>query len=158
METKNLALLPRKRFMGGIFYFSLQIWLFPSRQIAIGVPESHQEKRLFLFPFTNGGKMGGGKIFPGNGENMPSLRASEKNSRGLIAMLCNWRHSGFQVFCGQRIFPQDDTAMDNLARYTLRASLSQERMLYLAESPIKEGKMLFSMLTVFADLINCTWR
>ncbi|MCX5916429.1 MAG: hypothetical protein NTX30_07070, partial [Deltaproteobacteria bacterium] len=28
-----------------------------------------------------------------------------------IAMLSNWRHSGFQVFCGQRIFPQDETAI-----------------------------------------------
>jgi hypothetical protein len=61
METKNLALLPRKRFMGGIFFFSLQIWLFLSRQTAIGVPESHQENRLFLFPFTNGGEDGWGE-------------------------------------------------------------------------------------------------
>jgi hypothetical protein len=64
---------------------------------------------------------------------MPSLRASEKNSRDLIVILSDWRHSGFQVFCGHRIFPQDDTAMDNLARYIVRASFSQERMLYLAE-------------------------
>jgi hypothetical protein len=48
-------------------------------------------------------------------------------------MLSNWRHSGFQVFCGQRIFPQDETAMENLARYIIRASFSQERMQYLAE-------------------------
>jgi len=47
-------------------------------------------------------------------------------------MLFNWRHSGFQVFCGERIFPQDETAMENLARYIIRASFSQERMQYLA--------------------------
>jgi hypothetical protein len=46
---------------------------------------------------------------------------------------CNWRHSGFQVFCGQQIFSQDETAMENLARYITRASFSQERMQYLAE-------------------------
>ena len=51
----------------------------------------------------------------------------------LIAMLSNWRHSGFQVFCGQRLFPQDETGMENLARYIIRASFSQERMQYLAE-------------------------
>ena len=50
----------------------------------------------------------------------------------LIAMLSNWRHSGFQVFCGQRIFPGDETAMENLARYIIRASFSQERMQYLS--------------------------
>jgi hypothetical protein len=54
-------------------------------------------------------------------------------TKDLIAMLSNWRHSGFQVFCGQRIFPQDETGMKNLARYIIRASFSQERMQYLAE-------------------------
>ena len=54
-------------------------------------------------------------------------------TKDLIAMLSSWRHSGFQVFCGQRIFPQDETAMENLARYIIRASFSQERMQYLAE-------------------------
>jgi hypothetical protein len=48
-------------------------------------------------------------------------------------MLSNWRHSGFQVFGGQRLFPQDETAMENLGRYIIRASFSQERMQYLAE-------------------------
>ena len=51
----------------------------------------------------------------------------------LIAMLSNWRHSGFQVFCSRGIFPQDETAMENLARYIIRASFSQERMQYLPE-------------------------
>jgi hypothetical protein len=54
-------------------------------------------------------------------------------TKDLINMLSNWRHSGFQVYCGERIFPQDETAMENLARYIIRASFSQERMQYLAE-------------------------
>jgi len=61
------------------------------------------------------------------------LLAKGRITKDLIAMLSNWRHSGFQVFCGQRIFPQDETAMENLARYIIRASFSQERMQYLAE-------------------------
>jgi hypothetical protein len=40
----------------------------------------------------------------------------------MIAMLSTWRHSGFHVFCGNRISPTDDTAMENLARYIIRAS------------------------------------
>jgi hypothetical protein len=61
------------------------------------------------------------------------LLAKGRITRELIAMLSNWRHSGFQVFCGQRILPRDETAMENLARYIIRASFSQERMQYLAE-------------------------
>jgi len=61
------------------------------------------------------------------------LLAKGRITKDLIAMLSNWRHSGFQVFCGERIFPQDETAMENLARYIIRASFSQERMQYLPE-------------------------
>ena len=33
-----------------------------------------------------------------------------------------WRHSGFNVHCGLRILPKDDEAMENIARYIIRAS------------------------------------
>jgi hypothetical protein len=58
----------------------------------------------------------------------------------MIAMLSTWRHSGFNVFCGNRISPDDDTAMENLARYIIRASFSQERMQYLDE----EGTVVYT--------------
>ena len=45
-----------------------------------------------------------------------------------------WRHTGFNGFVGQRIFPGDETAMENLARYIIRASFSQERMTYLQQT------------------------
>ena len=54
-----------------------------------------------------------------------------KITQELIAMLSSWRHSGFNVFCGNRISPNDDTAMENLAHYIIRASFSLERMQYL---------------------------
>jgi hypothetical protein len=54
-----------------------------------------------------------------------------KITQELIAMLSSWRHSGFNIFCGNRISPTDDTAMENLACYIIRASFSQERMQYL---------------------------
>jgi hypothetical protein len=54
-------------------------------------------------------------------------------TRGLTAMLSNWRHSGFRVFCGNRLGLEDEMGMENLARYIIRASFSQERMQYLAE-------------------------
>jgi len=55
-------------------------------------------------------------------------------------MLSTWRHSGFNVFCGNRISPDDDTAIENLARYIIRASFSQERMQYLDQ----EGTVVYT--------------
>lgn len=50
-------------------------------------------------------------------------------------MLMSWRHSGFNVFYGPRIYPPDEEAMENLARYIIRASFSQERMTMFHKSP-----------------------
>jgi hypothetical protein len=33
-----------------------------------------------------------------------------KITQEMIAMLSTWRHSGFNVFCGNRIWPKDETA------------------------------------------------
>ncbi|MBL7204528.1 MAG: transposase [Desulfobacteraceae bacterium] len=60
-------------------------------------------------------------------------------------MLLSWRHSGFNVYCGPRILPGEEQAMENLARYIIRASFSQERMSYIpADSKViyqsKDGK------------------
>jgi len=64
-----------------------------------------------------------------------------KITKEMIAMLSTWRHSGFHVFCGNRISPDDETAMENLARYIIRASFSQERMQYLDQ----EGKVVYAL-------------
>jgi hypothetical protein len=62
-----------------------------------------------------------------------------KITKDLIAMLSNWRHSGFNVFCGPRIRPGDAEATENLARYIIRASFSQERMTYFPD----ESKVIY---------------
>jgi hypothetical protein len=54
-------------------------------------------------------------------------------------------HSGFNVFCGEKIQPGDEKAMENLDRYIVRASFSQERMTYIPEDSMvicksKDGK------------------
>jgi hypothetical protein len=56
------------------------------------------------------------------------------------AMLSTWRHSGFNVFCGNRIQPKEKEAMETLARYIIRASFSQERRQYFAD----EGTVVYS--------------
>jgi hypothetical protein len=50
-----------------------------------------------------------------------------------INLLKSWKHSGFQIFCGLRIHPRKKEAMENLTRYIIRASFSQERLTYLPE-------------------------
>jgi hypothetical protein len=43
-------------------------------------------------------------------------------TKDLIAMLPNWPHLGSQVFCGDRISPKDETAVENLSRNIIQAS------------------------------------
>jgi hypothetical protein len=63
----------------------------------------------------------------------------KKITEDLIDMMMGWLHSGFNVYCGPRIQPGEEEAMDNLARCIIRASFSQERMTYIAE----ESKVLY---------------
>ena len=48
-------------------------------------------------------------------------------------LIMSWRHSGFNVHCGPRIQPGDEETLENIARYIIRASFSQERMTYIPE-------------------------
>ena len=67
------------------------------------------------------------------------LLSKGKITQSLVDMLMTWRHSGFNVFCGPRIYPRKEEAMENLARYIIRASFSQERMTYIKE----ESKVVY---------------
>ena len=61
------------------------------------------------------------------------LLSKGKITKDLFSILLSWRYSGFNVFCGPRIQPGDQQAMENLARYSIRAFFSQERMTYVTE-------------------------
>ena len=67
------------------------------------------------------------------------LLTKGKITAEMIAMLSRWRHSGFHVYCGKRISPTDESAMESLARYIIRASFSQERVQYLDQ----EGQVIY---------------
>ncbi len=56
-----------------------------------------------------------------------------KITEEVVKLIMSWRHSGFNVYCGPRIQPGDEEAMENLARHVVRASFSQERMTYLPD-------------------------
>lgn len=60
-----------------------------------------------------------------------------KITREMTAMLSTWRHSGFSIFCGNRISPDDDTASPrrslfilSLARPYLPLVLMKRRKLF----------------------------
>ena len=67
------------------------------------------------------------------------LLSKGKITKDLVNMMMGWRHSGFNLFCGPRIQPGQEEAIENLARYIIRASFSQERMTYIPE----ESKVLY---------------
>jgi len=84
-----------------------------------------------------------------------------KITQELVDMLMSWRHSGFNVHCGQRTQPGDAAAMENLAGYIIRASFSQERMTYFPEDSkvvyrSKDGKeeKIFDALDWLASMCS----
>jgi len=53
-----------------------------------------------------------------------------KITQEMITLLDKWWHAGFNVFSGQRILPRNEKSIENLVRYIIRTSFSQERMTY----------------------------
>jgi len=67
------------------------------------------------------------------------LLGKGKITTHVIALMDKWRHTGFNVFYGSRILPWQKISMENLARYIIRASFSQERMTYIRD----EAKIIY---------------
>lgn len=63
-----------------------------------------------------------------------ALPAKGKITEAPVGMLIKWRHSGFNGFCGPGIQPRNQETMENLSRYIIRTSFSQERMTYIPET------------------------
>jgi len=58
----------------------------------------------------------------------------------IIENMMDWHHSGFNVYCGPAIWPGNDTGIENLARYIIRAAFSQERMRYIPATASADGE------------------
>lgn len=48
----------------------------------------------------------------------------------VVELISSWAHSGFAIYCGDRIYPKEARSTENMARYIMRTSFSQERMKY----------------------------
>ncbi|MFC1529694.1 transposase zinc-binding domain-containing protein [Gemmatimonadota bacterium] len=58
------------------------------------------------------------------------LRERELLSTERIDLIRSWRHSGFDVYVGEPVAPDDQRTLEHVARYLLRAPVSLERMRY----------------------------
>ena len=67
------------------------------------------------------------------------LKKEGKINDAIIENMLSWRHTGFHVHIGARIWPEDENALGNLAKYIIRASFSQERMLYIPAEKSADG-------------------
>lgn len=54
--------------------------------------------------------------------------------------MLSWRHSGFNVYCGPTIWPNNDQGLEDLARYFIRACISAERMSCLPAKDTLDGQ------------------
>ncbi|WP_321493336.1 transposase [uncultured Desulfobacter sp.] len=64
-------------------------------------------------------------------EVLKMLKKEGKITADIIENMLSWRHSGFNVYIGDRIFSDDKADLGKLARYIIRACFSQERMVYI---------------------------
>jgi len=67
------------------------------------------------------------------------LKDEGKIDDTVIESMMAWRHSGFGVYCGKAIWPHNEEGLENLARYIIRASFSQERMAYIPANDSSDG-------------------
>ena len=79
-----------------------------------------------------------GEVFRHEVLSMPKKEG--KITDTVIENIMPWRHSGFHVHIGERIWPDDEQGLENLARYIIRACCSQERMVYI---PVEESPERF---------------
>jgi hypothetical protein len=61
---------------------------------------------------------------------MKNASLQKKIIEELMGMMMGWRHSGFNVYCGLRTQPSKEEAIEDLARYIIRPSFSQEGVTY----------------------------
>jgi hypothetical protein len=67
------------------------------------------------------------------------LKKEGKINAAVIENMLSWHHSGFHVYVGSRIWPDDHTGLENLARYIVRACFSQQRMVYIPVEKSADG-------------------
>ena len=73
-------------------------------------------------------------------EVLKMLKKEGKINGAIIENMNNWQHSGFNVYCGESIDPDNQEGIERLAQYIVRAPFSQERMTYIPEHKSKDNR------------------
>ncbi len=83
------------------------------------------------------------------------LKSEGKINELIIENMTGWRHSGFNVYCGKVIWAHNEDGLENLTRYIIRASFSQERMTYIAADDSADGtaKVIFDSAALKKQLL-----
>ncbi|MEE4111505.1 MAG: transposase [Desulfobacteraceae bacterium] len=72
-------------------------------------------------------------------EVLKMLKKEGKINAAIIENMLSFRHSGFHVYFGPTIWPDDEKGLENLARYIIRACFSQQRMVYIPKEDASDG-------------------
>jgi hypothetical protein len=72
-------------------------------------------------------------------EVLKMLKKEGKINDATIENMLSWHHSGFHVYIGNRIWPDDESGLENLAKYIVRACFSQQRMIYIPVEKSSNG-------------------
>ena len=72
-------------------------------------------------------------------EVLKMLKKEGKINDATIENMLSWHHSGFHVYIGNRIWPDDESGLENLAKYIVRACFSQERLIYIHVEKSSDG-------------------
>ena len=76
---------------------------------------------------------------PSSTKSKKMLKKEGKTNDAVIENMLSWRHTGFHVHIGARIWPDDENALENLAKFIIRASFSQERMICIPAEKSADG-------------------
>ena len=67
------------------------------------------------------------------------LKKEKVISLAVIDNMAAWQHSGFNIHCGFPVSFSDTDAIERLARYIIRAPISQERLKYIPDNKSENG-------------------
>jgi hypothetical protein len=99
----------------------------------------HTREVLKRFLRSAPGLMGQGLEEAFQYEVLKMLKKEGKISDAIIENMLSWRHSGFNVYLGPTIWPDDEKGLENLARHIIRACFSQQRMVYIPKKDASDG-------------------
>ena len=78
-------------------------------------------------------------VKPFRDEVLKMLKKEGKINDAIIENMLSWHHSGFNIYCGPAIYPDEKDVIERLSQYIVRAPISQERMIYIPEDESRDG-------------------